>query len=385
MFCKDFEFAVVYLRIVILKNMIRYSPYMLATLLSAAVILVMGVCLLFVSAPKGPELRNYRIARRFLAGAYIVLAAVGLSEVLGDIESGYRQTVMALTLIAASFQSLLFTFATITLINMGYMTARKVWGNVIPISLASGVLLAVLFATPEDFYPVFHTALALYCLQLVYYITLFVCEYRRYRRRFDNFFSGNEYHRLAWIRNAFCMAACVGVAAIASLFVSTQAYIAFTTAYTAFYIYFAVKFINYIALFHRIAPVVAGTPDGTANAKEFPVKYIRTAIDRWIGSEGFLSRDISLELLAQALNTNPAYLSRYINTEYGQNFRSWINSLRIAEAQRLITENAALPLAEIGEKVGIPSSSTFYRQFTAVTGVAPAEYRKKLGGVSKAE
>ena len=365
--------------------MIHYSPYMLTTLLSAVVILIIGVCLLVVAVPREGELKNYRIARRFLAGAYIVLSAVGLWEVLGGIESEDRLAVLAFTLIAASFQALLFTFCSITLINLPYMTARRVWSNVIPILAVSGVSLAVLFVAPEYFYPVFYMALLLYCLQLFYYIALFAREYCRYRRRLDNFFSGNEYRRMIWVRNAFCMAACVGVMAIVSLFVSTEVYIAFTVAYTVFYVYFSVKYINYLTLFHRIAPVVVLPQNGTSNGNGISEEHIRQAVGGWIGSKKFLDPDISLESLAKELNTNPTYLSRYINTAYRQIFRSWLHSFRIAEAQRLITEEGNLSLAEIGQRVGIPSTSTFYRQFAAVTGMAPTEYRKKLGCGFKAD
>ena len=359
--------------------MIQYSPYMLTTLLSAVVILIIGICLLVVAVPRDAQLRNYRIARRFLAGAYIILSAVGLWEVLGGIESADRSPLMAFTLIAASFQSLLFTFSIITLINLRYMTARRVWSNVIPISAVSAILLAVLFAAPEYFYPVFYTALTLYCLQLIYYIALFAREYRGYRRRLDNFFSGNEYRRMIWVRNAFCMAACVGIMAIVSLFVNTQVYIAFTVAYTIFYVYFSVKYINYLTLFHRIAPVVVPAQNGPSNGNGISEEHIRQAVGGRIERKTLIHSDISLESLAKELNTNPTYLSRHINTVYGQNFRSWINSLRVAEAQRLITEESNLSVAEIGQRVGIPSTSTFYRQFASVTGMAPTEYRKNFG------
>ena len=355
------------------------------TLLSSAIILVMGVCLLVVSVPRGQELRNYRISRRFLAGAYIILAAVGLWEVLGGIESGGGLPVMAFTLIAASFQALLFTFSIITLVNVRCITARKVWANIVPISLLSGVLLAVLFTAPHLFRPLFYTMLGFYCLQLACYIVMFVREYGGYRRRFDNFFSGDEYRRLTWIRNSFYMAVGVGIVSIASLFVSTGIYIIFTAAYTVFYIYFAVKYINYVNQFHRFTPVLVKPADGISGSNGISEEYIRQAVGGWIGSKKFLDPAISLESLARELNTNPTYLSRHINTAYGQNFRSWINSLRIVEAQKIIIENTGLSLAEIGQMVGIPSTSTFYRQFATVTGMAPTEYRRKFGCGSKAE
>lgn len=357
----------------------QFTPYILTTLLSSVVILIIGVCLLLVSVPREPALRNYRISRRFLAGAYIALAAVGQWEVWGGIESDGDAVVMAFTLIAASVQALLFTFTIITLINVRCMTTRKAAANVIPILTVSGALLAVLFAAPQRvFYAVFYAAFALYCLQLVYYIVVFGREYGRYHRRFDNFFAGDEYHRARWIRASFYMAAGVGVTAVASLFVSTEVYMVFTAAYTLFYVYFAVKFTNYITLFHRIAPVVVKTQDEVPAEKEITSEKIRPVLEKWMNEKGFLSPDVSLESLAREFYINPTYLSRYINSTFGQNFRSWINSQRIAEAQRLITERADLSFAQIGELVGIPSSSTFYRQFAAATGVTPAEYRRRF-------
>lgn len=252
-------------------------------------------------------------------------------------------------------------------------------------SFVSGILLVVLFAAPEYFYPVFYTAVALYCLQIVYYVALFTKEYRRYRNRFDNYFAGDEYRRLRWIRDSFWMATGVGIAAGASLFVNPQLYIVFTVGYTVFYVYFAIKFIGYITLFHRIAPVVTESDGHSEQTGKESGNKLRVLVEQWLENKSYLSADISLESLAQRLDTNPAYLSRHINTQYGQNFRSWVNSLRIAEAQRIITESDGLSLPEIGEKVGIPSISTFYRQFAAVTGIAPVEYRKKFGNGSQTE
>lgn len=361
----------------------QFTPYMLTTLLSATIILVLGICQLMVSVPQELELRNYRISRRFLAGAYIILAVVGQWEVLGGTESDNRLPVMAFTLIATSFQALLFTFSIITLINIRYITARKVWGNILPLSLLSGILLAVLFQATAYFYPVFYAMLVLYCLQLIYYIVLFIREYNSYRCRIDDFFSGDEFRRLIWIRNSFYMAAFVGIIAIASIFASTGAYIIFTIAYTVFYIYFAVKYTNYVNQFHRFAPVLAKPAGNETNGNGNGNNGLSSSLDRWISDNGFISPDINLDMLAKHLNTNQTYLSRHINTKMGLNFKSWISSLRIAESQRLLSEQPDMSVTKIGEMVGIENRSSFFRQFQQVTGMSPGEYRKKLESKSQ--
>lgn len=339
----------------------------------------MGICLLVVSAPRDAALRNHRISRRFLAGAYVVLAAVGLWEVSDTTGSESRLLLMAFTLIAASFQALLFTFSLITLINIRYISARRIYGNVIPISVLSGVILMILFYVPQKFYPVFYTMLGFYCLQLSYYTALFFKEYKRYRRRHDNYFSGDEFRRSVWVRNSFVMALCVGMIAVGAPFADTRIYMVFIIAYTVFYVYFAIKTLNYATLFSLISPVVSPAEAVAGNG-------IRTAVlEEWIADRNYLARDITLEELAVTLNTNTAYLSRFINKQYGQNFRSWIGSLRIVESMRLMDENPDIPLAEAAEKAGIHNLSTFYRQFSSVTGLTPADYRKRSRGKSMPE
>lgn len=83
--------------------MIQFDTYTLVTLPSSLVIFIIGVCLLVVSVPRETELKNYLIARRFLAGAYFVLAAVGQWEISGGIDSDLGSLVQEFKVIAASF------------------------------------------------------------------------------------------------------------------------------------------------------------------------------------------------------------------------------------------------------------------------------------------
>ena len=358
-------------------SMFHLDLYMLTTLLSSAAILIMGVCLGVVSVPKDSELKNYRISRRFLSVAYILLALIGQLEILGDIDENGR-SVLAFTIIGASYQSMLFTFSIITLINMSYMTRKRVLYNLIPITLLSIILLTV---SEKVFYTIFYIATGLYCMQLIIYIWMFVKEYGKYTQRLDNFFSENEERRAVWIKQSFYMAACVGIVAIVSLFLNKELYTIFTVLYAIFYIYFGIKYINYVTLFHRIALAVATplpdhiTPvDRQTNQTNEDIGY---SIEQWIARKEFLIQGITLESLAKDLYTNQFYLSRYINSTYRQNFRSWISFLRITESQQLLINRSDLTIIEIGEAVGIPSSSSFYRHFQSVTGMTPQEYRKQ--------
>lgn len=165
--------------------------------------------------------------------------------------------------------------------------------------------------------------------------------------------------------------------AILSLVVLKRTYMAFVTAYTFFFVYFALKFINYPKFFNFDASETTESPNNSSDKREPSKDSLHDAVEKWVASGKFVDPTISLKSLSAELNTNSAYLSRHINTKHGQNFRSWINALRINEAKKLIDSNPHMPLVEIGEKVGISSSTTFYRHFVIVTGMTPAEYRRK--------
>lgn len=350
----------------------QFTPYMLATLLSSVIILAMGICLLTISMPRTAELNSYRISRRLLAVAYIILALQSIAGVFWDEK-------MHAEMITPLFQAFLFAFALITLLNNAYVTRRRIVQQLIVIGCIISVIILNLYILTNPVKLLSYSVLVAYFGLFAYYVWIFFREYRNYKRRADNFYAGNERGLLRWVSQIFVIAAVIGVTA-GILTENNIVFWIFIAFYTFTYTYLAIRYINYVTLFSRIAPAVAETQEAEAGKQmEIPKESIRTAIEKWTGVKGFLCPDVSLESLAKEFYINPTYLSRYINSTYGQNFRSWVNSQRIAEAQRLITEREDFSFARIGEQVGIPSSSTFYRQFAAATGVTPAEYRRRFG------
>lgn len=367
--------------------MLEFDYFKLIWLLSGVVALVLGICLLLVSMPNNPLLKNYRIARRFAALAYFMLATkiftgvfLGGSKQEGDLE-------MLIMLLIPSFQALAFTASLITLINPTFVTLQKVLVHTAGILFCFAALVATYFFMSEHTYHVvYYTAVVLYLSQLGFYAVVFMRQYKRYRLKLDHYYSDTEKRRLLWVRNIYMLVILIGIAAGAKLIINTQTfYICFITFYTVIYTYFVIQYINYVAQFQSIASVLSQPKQQEDSDVQNEMAAVATALEGWIALKGFIQQDITLESLSAELHTNQTYLSRYINSEYGQNFKTWINSMRIAEAQRLIVEEVDIPIALIAEKSGIKSSSTFYRNFVAVTGMTPAEYRKSFDADSDAE
>ena len=351
-------------------------PYPYISLISVVLILIFGLCLLGAASPPEREFRNYRIARRLLSCSYFILAIAGLPELFMETNHGdVTPLILTITLIIASLQALLFTFSTITLIDMRFMTTKRVLRQLIPLFTVSAILVVALLKAPLPvFYAILAFSLGCYALQLIYYVWLFNREHKRYRNRMDNYFSGDEERRLRWVRQVFYIALGIGILAIVSLFLNLTFYIIFVITYSLFYVYFAMRYINYVSVFRYLLPAFqTAAPTLEPGTATLPVEQ---AIARWIEQKKFAKAGITLDSLANELNTNQTYLSRYINQQMNLNFKLWISNLRMEEARRLLREYPDKPIVQIAEEVGLPSKGSFFRQFVNNAGVTPGEYRK---------
>jgi AraC-like DNA-binding protein/Tfp pilus assembly protein PilF len=90
--------------------------------------------------------------------------------------------------------------------------------------------------------------------------------------------------------------------------------------------------------------------------------------------------DFSINKLAELANSNQAYVSQVINNTLKKNFRTFINSYRMQEAQRLLSEPDATKytIEGVALKVGFKSRSTFIAVFKETVGMSPNFYLKSM-------
>jgi AraC-like DNA-binding protein len=93
----------------------------------------------------------------------------------------------------------------------------------------------------------------------------------------------------------------------------------------------------------------------------------------------WLEPDLTLDQLAGQLRIPPKLLSQAINGGLGKNFFEFINTYRIGEAKRLLTNPAdkKITVLEVLYQVGFNSKSSFNTVFKKQTGLTPSEFRKK--------
>ena len=92
----------------------------------------------------------------------------------------------------------------------------------------------------------------------------------------------------------------------------------------------------------------------------------------------YLDPKLTLQKLANALETNTKYLSQVVNFHGGMNLQRFINAYRINEAKAKILNqhNKNLTLFGIATQCGFKNKSTFYKVFRQNTGMTPMEFIK---------
>lgn len=105
-----------------------------------------------------------------------------------------------------------------------------------------------------------------------------------------------------------------------------------------------------------------------------------TAFKNYIAVEqNYLNPNLTLELTASALGVSAGHLSKNINAELQQNFKDYVNTLRVTKAKHFLKnkEFSQYTLVAIGLEAGFNSKSAFNASFKKITGVTPSQFKSQ--------
>ena len=108
-------------------------------------------------------------------------------------------------------------------------------------------------------------------------------------------------------------------------------------------------------------------------------EYLQKLIDYFKLDKPFLNPDLTIAEVAHQLNVSVRYLSQVINESLGKNFYDFINTYRIEEAKRQLTDgkDSKKTVLEVLYDSGFNSKSAFNSAFKKHTGFTPTEFRKR--------
>jgi AraC-like DNA-binding protein len=130
------------------------------------------------------------------------------------------------------------------------------------------------------------------------------------------------------------------------------------------------------AVYGQIAPRYAGSALDGARADD-----CRRRLENWMEQQKpFLNPDLSLAGLAEQLQWSPHLLSQVINEQFGCHFFDFINTYRVHEFQRRLSDPAGklYTMTALAEQAGFHSKSSFNAAFKKHTRLTPSAYKKRF-------
>lgn len=268
-------------------------------------------------------------------------------------------------LIACVFAWMLLIYPTISI-----RPGKVNWGHSTLFLLALVVLGIADYLLPVDL----RILIALYPIWLMYVVFRYI---RRYRQWCEENFSTLDNIDTQWIVRYMVMVFLAGLV-FYYLCVSDDPARAFTQQW---YLMFVIAYTTDQVLYRpdpweRLRSTAV--EDEKAEEPDPAHASYRTILEAWLEKEKpYCNPDFQLMDLREVLPLNRSYLSRFINTEYGCTFYHWVNSLRIKEAKRLMTEQPDMTMEDISRQCGFSYRRSFSRIFVETIGMTPSEWRSK--------
>ncbi len=140
---------------------------------------------------------------------------------------------------------------------------------------------------------------------------------------------------------------------------------------------------------------LAETDDANTAVVSSPTKYIssnlsddhvkalyKELLDYMDESKPYLSANLMVTELAEALCLPAREMSRVINQMAGVSFLDFVNGYRLREAKKLLKVDKNMNVLDVAMRCGFNSKSAFYQVFKKTTNMTPSAYRKQAAAES---
>lgn len=144
---------------------------------------------------------------------------------------------------------------------------------------------------------------------------------------------------------------------------------------------------NYLKQFQlyelRYTQATATKQEDTAKKGDVPLELFQQ-IEQLMDEQClYRSNNLTIVKLAEMLNTNRTYVSKAINNFAGMSFNNYLDTWRIREAGKIISEDDEIPFKQLADDLGYNSISVFYKAFQHETGCTPGRYRQNIRKLKK--
>lgn len=370
---------------------------------AGSIYIVLGIVLMSFKVPNTKDYAPYRLSKKLLAISLWLTSAnayLWLFTFTGNWNAN-DPWVACFDIIFYYAISITLSFSFSNLLDRKYITKRR---TLTTLAKFSATTLIALSSQLEALKTYQHWLLLIALLGLIENFTRFLFYFRKtYARRgeiFDNYFSTDKRHFISWIKRSLMLLYLLGVIAILTINTGAIVNWLFQVYIVSVMVYISISFINYAAEYgtlrkadteeeeeksYQTDTVKASEAEEATNAAQQKpqnennqfMEGLKPRIVAWVDSKKYLKEQFTIEDLATELGTNKYYLSRFIKESYDMNFSTWISSLRLEEAKRLMLSNKNMKLEDIAFAVGFSSLSYFSKVFSRLESTTPSVWLRE--------
>ena len=235
-------------------------------------------------------------------------------------------------------------------------------------------------------------------LQTPVYIWLIIKRTRQYRAGLESLYSSEGKTSILWLRFIIASLFIGWLLTLAQQLTAASALLANITFYTLHlflaFVAFALCYLGFqkqklFSDFNRYtAELLDDKPAKVAEKGKYANSSLEPPTSRLLFEElvqsisehrYYLQQNLTLMELAEQLSVSTNHLSQCINQNANGSFFEFINSYRIEEAKRQLTENKEKSITQIAFDSGFNAKTSFYTAFKRRTGQTPSAYRQSAG------
>ena len=311
--------------------------------------------------------RKSRTRFQIVLGSIMAVWAVwNAKDMITTFPGMYRQDVLDWILMIDGWSALTYTVLLFEVVMPKWLTLHRLLLLALPFAL-----FTIVYALWTDVRVVYAYLAFLWC----YAWTVVAIGYVKMKRHLvyvRKNYSNIDDIDVAWLKPVFFFAI---ISQLAWLFTSLSGTVTADIVYYISTILLWMMVLRYSWNFRPIDIEKNSEPETSANSRNV-LPIAEGVLEQLVEQQQlYLKKDLTLQDLADAMDSNRTYVSKYLSQVLGVTFYDYVNQLRIERVSiPLMREHPEYKLDFVAHQSGFASISTFRRAFIKLTGQTPSQY-----------
>ncbi len=361
-----------------------YASYFIIRQIAMSILLFLGMNMLLIKLPAEVKKSLYQRSLRVMGVAFLIVPlSCFIYTQKNKLDSvPYISTAISLTAYASTF--LLMATAFLKLLGRRYskplMVGTFLAIFIYPLPLWTSIMLGDV----EVIDTVITASYTYFVLVIILLSGAILHRHHSLTNNFDNYFSDDIHICVSWIsKSIWLLIGLTFTCLLAPIFFIYPLWLrCIFMCYGVFcyiYIYYGYRrmLINLSTNAYGInIATIEGKSDFDNIMSAEVVTHIEDQLDIWLSNGNYLRKGITINDVAKEIKSNRTYLSKYINSTYHCTFKTWITTLRIEEAKRLMQNSPNLSISDIASRAGFASIESFSHIFARSEHCSPSKWRE---------